>query len=108
MVQFQAEPKTASSETHKIHLNKVVFSFDIHILIKKMLLICMESFKKMSKQNAITRQTTTCDCGLLTVVQDFACVAREEMRTASVHQCHFFSMGLSHGLEDACISDPSH
>ena len=54
-----------------------------------MLLICMESFKKMSKQNAITRQTTTCDCGLLTAVQDFACVAREEMRTTSVHECHF-------------------
>ena len=32
------------------HLDKVVFSFDIHILIKKMLLICMESFKKLSKQ----------------------------------------------------------
>ena len=73
-----------------LHLDKVVFSFDIHILIKKMLLICMESFKKMSKQNAITWQTITCDCGLLTVIQDFACAAWEEIRTASMHQCHFF------------------
>ena len=72
-----------------LHLDKVVFSFDIHILIKKMLLMCMESFKKMSKQNAITWQTITCDCGLLTVIQDFACAAWEEIRTASMHQCHF-------------------
>ena len=72
-----------------ITLEQGSFPFDIHILIKKMLLICMESFKKMSKQNAITRQTTTCDCGLLTAVQDFACGAREEMRTTSVHECHF-------------------
>ena len=32
------------------HLDKDVFSFDIHILIKKMLLTCMESLKKLSKQ----------------------------------------------------------